>query len=321
VIILLACRGHTWTLDSMVKGTFGVPTPRIRAMSYDRLFRALTLPRATYLFGDIERLAPWELALAAEHFRLLKRKGCHCLNDPARAMSRVELLGALHEAGINPFSVYRADERPRPSRFPVFLRTENDHRHSSRKLYANQQELEAAFAQRQGRGEPLRGTLVIEQATEPYADGYWAKWGVWRVGDRIVVEHIAVDTNWLVKTGDHEYVTGQIADDEHKAVAENRFAEIAMRAFEIGNIGYGRADIGVVDGRPVIYEINTNPFIARLVPKNSPIRDATRLLARQNLADAFGAVHTKRRGRIVLPLRDKRRWKWWVPGLVGPKRP
>ena len=42
-------------------------------------------------------------------------------------MSRVELLRSLNAAGINPFDVMRADESPRPTRFPVFLRFEMDH--------------------------------------------------------------------------------------------------------------------------------------------------------------------------------------------------
>ena len=40
-----------------------------------------------------------------------------------------------------------------------------------------------------------------------------------------------------------------------------RQAEVARKAFEIANIEYGRADIGIVAGRPQIYEINFNPDV------------------------------------------------------------
>ena len=94
------------------------------------------------IFADIERLAPWELTLAAELFRVLSEAGLRCLNNPARAMSRVELLRSLKAAGFNPFDVTRADEQPRPARFPVFLRFEMDHNHILSDLLYSQLELD-----------------------------------------------------------------------------------------------------------------------------------------------------------------------------------
>ena len=41
----------------------------------------------------------------------------------------------------------------------------------------------------------------------------------------------------------------------------NPHKEALRRAFEIAAIDYGRADFGLVDGRPEIYEINTNPMM------------------------------------------------------------
>ena len=36
-------------------------------------------------------------------------------------------LRTLHPAGVNPFNVYRAEDRPQPARFPVFIHSESDH--------------------------------------------------------------------------------------------------------------------------------------------------------------------------------------------------
>ena len=82
----------------------------------------------------------------------------------------------------------------------------------------------------------------------------------------MIVEHIAVDDTWLVKTGDHGKITDAIAEDEHDAVASNRLALALRRAFDIGEIEFGRADHATVGGQMVIYEINTNPYAGRFVP-------------------------------------------------------
>ena len=54
---------------------------------------------------------------------------------------------ALWRAGINAFRAYRAEESPKPQRFPVFMRREYDHRGHDRALIHDQAELDAAVAQ------------------------------------------------------------------------------------------------------------------------------------------------------------------------------
>ncbi len=75
MIILITTRGYTRTLKSVSKGTFGVPTPDFRTTYYERLFGAWRVPRATYIFGDIERLAPWELRIAADLYLSMTTAG------------------------------------------------------------------------------------------------------------------------------------------------------------------------------------------------------------------------------------------------------
>ncbi|MBB5751226.1 hypothetical protein [Prosthecomicrobium pneumaticum] len=322
MIVLITTRGHGYTLGSINKGTFGVPTPPFRRTTYDRMFRRFRAPRATYVFADLERLSPFELSLAADLYRALTAAGFRCLNDPARAMSRVELLVALEAAGINPFGAYRADTAPRPKRFPVFLRSEQDHVQAADTLYPDQDTLDAALVRLRAAGTPLRGLLVVEQAAEPYAEGRWAKWGTWRVGDHMSVDHIAVDDTWLVKYGDHAKVTGAIAEDEHDAVLSNRFAEPVRRAFDIGGIAFGRADHGSFGGRPVVYEINTNAYLGRYSNHKNPLRAEAHRVARTRFAEALEAIDSEGGGSVALPATPLRRpLAWWQIGFVGPKRP
>jgi hypothetical protein len=322
MIVLVTTRGNGYTLKSMVAGTYGVPLPVFRTTSYERLFGSWRVPRATYIFADIERLAPWELRLAADLYRSMTAAGLRCLNDPARAMARVELMTALHRAGINPFAVYRADEDPRPARFPVFLRSENDHLKPDAELFHDQAALDRGVDRLRTAGIPVRGMLVVEQASAPYRDRLWAKWGTWQIGDATVVEHIAVDDIWLVKTGDHAKVTESVAADEHDAVVSNRFAPAVAAAFRIAGIEFGRADHAEVGGRTVVYEINTNPYSGPFVPDRNPLRRETQLTARGRIADALAAIDTPQGGRVAIPASVRRRpIRWWRPGFVTPRRP
>lgn len=319
MIVLITTRGNGYTFQSLVRGTFGVATPTIRLNHYERLFGSWSVPRATYIFSDIERLAPWELRLAADLYRALSDAGLRCLNDPARAMSRLELLQALHAEGVNPFTAMRADERPRPARFPVFTRHEDDHLRASPELYHDQQGLDCALAGLRDSGTPLRGLLVIEHCAAPYSDELWAKWGSWRIADGVFVDHLLVEDNWLVKTGEH---SEKAKADERDAFLTDRYSTRLRRAFEIGGIDFGRADHADVDGKTVVYEINTNPFVVRLGRGGDPLSLETRIKIRTRIAEALAAVDTPDRGRVrIKPSALRRPIRWWRPGFVTPRRP
>lgn len=322
MIVFVTSRGHEYTVASMRDGKFGFPTPDIRVVNYEQLSRARRVPRATYIFTDFERLSSWELRVAADRFRALSDAGLRCLNDPARAKCRVELLHALHREGINPFDVYRAEEHPRPERFPVFLRFESDHASPLTELIDTQQELDRSLEGLREGGTPLRGVIAVEQCAEPYGKGLWHKWGTFRVGQAISVDHISVDDKWLVKYGDWDKLTDEVVADEHDAVATNRFEADLRRAFDVAGIDFGRADHATVRGRTVIYEINTNPNVGRYVPDPKPLRLRTQTIARERLSRALEAVDTKEGGKIAVrstPLLKK--WRRWHFGFVSPGRP
>lgn len=305
MIILVTTRGRNGTVKCMRDGTFGVKVPDVRTTDYDRLFRAWSVPRATYIFTDFERLYPRELKAAADLYRRLKAAGLRCLNDPALAMSRAELLTMLERRGINPFGVHRADTGPVPRRFPVFIREEMGHVKASPDLYGDQGALDRALRDMQDRGIPLRGQLVVELAAEPYAEGLWAKWGTWRIGKETVVEHVSVDNTWLVKTGDKTKLSPAIAADEQEAVFTNRFAADLAPIFDLAHVEYGRADHGRINGRLVVYEVNSNPYIHPHLPaKANPLRIESRIFSRRRISESLEAVDTPQGGRLTL-----RGWK------------
>ena len=322
MIIVLTVRDHQDTFACFRAGKFGFPAPDVRTMAYEDLFCARRVPRATYIFADLERLSSWELNLASLRFRRMVKKGLRCLNDPARAMSRFELLRALHRAGVNPFDVYRADEQPRPARFPVFLRDEDHHASPLPELLGGQQELETALAARRARGVPLRGTLVIEHCPAPYGPARWHKWGTFKVADRMSVDHIAVDNTWYVKFGQWDLLDETAVGEEHEVAAANLVAPEVIKAFAMAGIEFGRADHATIGGRSVVYEINTNPYLGPYVPDPIPLRFKTQALVRTRLAAALAAIDCGESGSRKLkpsePFGSRRSWRF---GARVPNRP
>jgi hypothetical protein len=322
MIVVVTVRDHADTFACFGNGKYGFPAPDLRAMAYEDLVRTRRVPRATYVFADLERLSSWELQLAATLYRRLKKRGLRCLNDPARVMSRFELLRGLHRAGINPFNVYRADEQPRPARFPVFLRDEDHHASPPPGLIADQPALEAALEARRAQGMPLRGALVVEHCPAPYRDGLWQKWGTFRVAEHMSVDHICVDDTWYVKVGKWDLLNERVVAEEHGAVASNRFAAALAEIFTFAGIEFGRADHATVDGRLVLYEINTNPYVYHYVPDPIPLRRETQVLARQRFAAALEAIDCRESGSMKTnppaPFGTRRLWSL---GARSPKRP
>lgn len=276
---------------------------RFATINYNTLFASRRLPAGTYIFTDHERLSDRELALASEAYRALQSAAprVRVLNDPARVKTRFALLRALHTAGLNAFDAYPADGLPKPRRFPVFVRSEWDHAKPSTELISSQEELERELAALEQRGVPLRGQLVIEYCAEPVAPGIFQRFGTFRVGDDVLLDHAATEDNWNVKYGK----VGLVGDDVYAThdgwVRANAFHEPLRTAFEMSGIEYGRADFGLVGGTPQVYEINTNPTLGNPYRKRHPsaLRQATLEFARKRFVESLAKIDLPEIGRTV----------------------
>lgn len=324
MILFVTTRGHESTVLSLVRGKFGAKLPHVRVANYDKLFRAEKTLSATHVFTDFERLQPWELGLAADLYRSLGGIGIRRLNDPARVKSRYELLRALHHEGINPFQVYRAEDRPCPKRFPVFLRYEFDHGQPICPLIETQDRLDNFLEALPAAGTPLPGVIVIEYCAEPIAPNLWKRYGTFSIGGKMHMDHTLVEDSWCVKKGlgDASRVSEQKFLDEREAIIANRFAEEIRPAFTIAQIEYGRADHGTVGDRQVVYEINTNPFVRPLRREASPIRDEAFAISRKRFAELLWHIDSGDGKRISIPhtkrLKRYRRQNFWTR---SPRRP
>ncbi|WP_210528895.1 hypothetical protein [Rubellimicrobium arenae] len=303
MIRFIVTPGFNRTVRSLTEAKFGVPTPPCRAVTYPDLFAARRVPAGTYVFCDLERLSDIDLVTAAELHRALAATGrCRVLNDPARVRTRYALLRGLHEAGINGFDAYPAHGWPRPRRFPVFVRSEAEHLPALTDLLPDQAALESALEDLARRGRPLRGLVVIEYCAQPVAPGIFRRYGTFRIGAAVQLDHIVTEDSWNVKWGK----AGLVGEDTYRAddaaVRGNDHADVLARAFEVAGIDYGRADFGLVDGRPQIYEINTNPSLGELHDHPSATRRATMRHSHERFAEMLGAIDTPdAKGMVRLP--------------------
>ena len=295
MITLLCTRPHAYTAAPLqASGRFD-----FRVQNYDQALRSRSLPRGTYIFGDVDRLGFWELELAARLHRVLAGAGLNVLNDPARVLQRFALLARLHQDGFNRFAVWRVEEPARPSRFPVFLRTQSAHRGVLSGLLHNAAEVEAAIAQALSQCLPIRELMLVEYCAQPVGDNLFRKLATMRIGDAVFSTLCVHESNWAAKYGEMGVANEALYRDEYDIVSENRHGESLRPAFEAAAIAYGRADFSLVDGREQVYEINTNPNHGSIREHPVALRLQTDALYQERLLNATEAIDSPTGGQPV----------------------
>lgn len=267
--------------------------PQTQHKTYNWLFRTRSLPSATYIFTFLDRLHPRERRLAAKIYQHLNAAGpaFKALNNPAKSKNRLGLLKSLHAAGINDFTAYLADEMPKPSKFPVFLRYLSVSLSPVTDLIHTQRDLDIAIEKLAAAGEPLDDLIVIEYCAEPYEKDYFVKLSVYRIGDRYMLDLFLYDQQWYVKYGEVDTMPPHSAAVEAEILRENRWAENAKKVFELAQIEYGRADFSIVNNRPQFYEINFHPqFTMSEYASKDPQRLKNAEFAARRRMDAMKAL-------------------------------
>lgn len=270
--------------------TWGKPLAgRITILSYEQIFSKLpaALPRGIYIFTCLGRSlgsrnppSRTRQLVAQLYSELAARYGPdHVLNDPLSSLGRFELLDMLSARGINSFAVHRVTEGSMPERFPVFVRPASGTEWQQPPLI-------------HGSDDYLRATAGVSAADDILAiefcdtrdeAGIFRKYGAFVVGGHIVPRHLFFSRNWLVKSAD---LAGPEQLAEELAYLEsNPHAATLREICRLANIGYGRIDFAVRDGRVQIWEINTTPAI--YVPNPA---DDGRARAHQHFAAALAVA-------------------------------
>ena len=316
MIQFVVCRGHNYTLEDARQTLATSGGSQADVITYDRLIRSRRLPRAVYVFTDLDRLSAWDLELAGAVYRRLVEAGVPALNDPARVLTRSALLRTLRIQSINAFDAYRWEERLEPRRYPVFLRRDAGHGQPLSEVLEDWPSVQRAAERALARGVPSRNLLVVEYAAEPVAPGLFRKLAVARVGERLVPQPCVHDTHWNVKYGSLGCATEELYRDELDLVRSMPFNERLWRAFHVAHIEYGRVDFGLVDGQPQIYEINTNPTVRRKTEHPSPMRVESLRVCWSAYVDALRTLAARAPSGPPVPIADGRlsrhqTWRAW----------
>ena len=287
MIIFVTASGHRYG-PIEIEDIAGAPN--FDVVSYNRLFRRKTLPGATYIFTDFDRLTFWHVEQAAHIFRHLKDAGLLVLNDPARVLQRLPLLKQLHRAGMNKFRVWDAAVDGLPDKWPVFLRTRHAHRGTITDLLDTRAAAETALSDALNAGYGIQDLMFTEYCAAPAEHGVFRKLAAFRVGDTIQMTNTVHERHWHAKLGEDGVGTAKHYAEDLERVRSNPYNDQLQAAFDIAQIDYGRADFAIVDDAVQVYEINTNPHIALFEKHQYPDRIEAQAIFGERFAAALTAL-------------------------------
>lgn len=264
----------------------------IRLITYQSAFRRLYFPAGTLVFTDFDYLNVIEtetvanMALAAER----EEPAVRILNHPIGVCERYQLMKRLSRSGISEVMVSRLDDEEMPRRFPVFIRAEDGWWGPDTDIIDNEAQYRQALASLGKQGKPVKRRICVSFEAERDGDGYFRKYGAFRVGDQIIPQHILRNRGWMVKS-DGSSFDEIFATEEVDYIRDNPDRELLMSAFKAGGIEFGRIDYSFKQGRLVVFEINTNPTFPRFVG-GVPGREERRGIILERLVEAFDAIQS-----------------------------
>lgn len=261
MIYYLVTREYSQTINLYLEGKGSRFARDVTPVYYEELKTKKRLPTGVYIFSDIERLSPEQAQYMSWIWQDIKQSGSGSLvlNHPTRSLRRYELLRSLYERDINKFNIYRLTECRMPSRFPVFLRGENDHRGNTTGLLKDAHELEQTLEMMKVNGDYRDDCVMTEFCDTRDSQGVFRKYSAFRVGDRIIPFHVLFHNSWMIKGG--KIYDDAYAKEEKSYIETNPHEDQLRDIFNLANIEYGRIDYSLLDGVLQVWEINTNPHI------------------------------------------------------------
>ena len=286
MILFITKKSKEFTIQLLLETLGKELVYRIRLISYEELFRMRSFPVGTYVFTDLERLAPEETDNATVIWNTLSKsgKGIRLLNHPARSFRRFELLRHLYAAGVNDFNVYRLTDSVESLRYPVFVRAEGDHLGSMTPLLYSERELDNAVEQLMASGHGRDDKIIVEFTDTKGEDGIYRLYNDYIIGSRIVPRGFEESYQWMNK-GMDSVPNPEFVSENQRYVETNPHEDRVRPIFELAGLEYGRIDYAVVDGQIRVFEINTNPYLVHHQDLDDPAwRPATVQLASQLVA-------------------------------------
>ena len=308
MIYYIVRREHSYVIDKYLESWgFASTAAFIRPLHYEQLWKMKKLPSGTYIFADIERLAPNESEMTAKIWRQLSdSEEVRLLKHPTRSKRRYSLLRTLYSKGFNTFNVYRPNEYFQPKQYPVFIRGENDHEGNLTALIETPQELEKSLNQLLDEGYSLDDKLITEFCSTVDQDGIFRKYSAFIVGDKIIPRHLFFSHDWMIKSP--KIFEEQQLAEEYEYVRTNPHQNLLKEIFELAEIEYGRIDYSLSNGIPQVWEINTNPSSLSfndICNKSQQKRTLTHQHFAQEFALGFAEINLENSSKVNIPTLDQ----------------
>jgi hypothetical protein len=288
--------------DHTFRGSVILDDPRLagrfEVLTYREAFERRRWRCGAVVFADVDRLDGGSALRAAHLRRDLQQTGApmRLLNHPTRSCRRFALLRRLHGAGINVHNVYRGDENRGPIRYPVFVRRESAHDGTLTSLLHDEAALRREIDRLTVLGFLPQDLLIVELCDTREPDGVYRKYTAFVVGDAVFQRYAFYGDDWHVKDprgGDVRRLRPEadMLEEERAFLDGDEHVALLRRAAALGEISFGRIDFGLKDGRPEIWEINTNPDPAIVVSGEATERDEyIRPTGHRILRDALAAL-------------------------------
>lgn len=290
MIHFLVTADHDYTLAGYFAHWGSKLRQQVRIVHYESRPWRGAIPPGTWVFTDLERLTPVELAAAQGLFQRLQTDASRWrpINNPAKVLRRHDLLKELAARNINKFQAYPASELPDTVRFPVFIRSGSNHNGALSALAADRQSMERALERLRAQGSH-RDLLVVEYCPYDREDGLFVKRSVMRVASELVPRHMLFSRKWEVKKPDH--IDEACVAEEDEYVQQMPHDKELREIFDIAGIEYGRIDYTVVGGHIQVFEINTNPMLVPPVTTLAPARWPSQARSAALMLQAMERLH------------------------------
>lgn len=271
MITYVAPKGEEFTVGYYLDDRGGPLVGRIRLVHYEDLEACTRLDAGAWIFGGVDRITPAQRDLADMAWRTLDASGMpvRLLNRPNGVLLRAPLLDRLHEAGVNSFRAIPPSERFSDVAFPVFVREKNAHTGNLTPILRNRAALEWALARLRIRGYHQRDLLVVEFLDTSDEEGLFRKYSSYYIDGTVIPKALRFSTEWMLKAR-HSFWDAAKVQEQEQWAEQNSWADEIRTVFRMAQIDYGRMDYAVLDGRIQVWEINTNPTIARGTGRNKP---------------------------------------------------
>lgn len=304
MIYYLVTQKHAYTIRSFINTWAKELLARINVLSYESLPHRRSLKQGTYIFSDIERLTQGQANILSAIWEELAsvNNGLRLLNHPMRSMRRYKLLRTLYEQGVNSYNIYRLSECLLPRQFPVFIRGENDHHGSLTPLLETQSELDSTINVLSEQKQGLKDKVMIEFCNTADSNGVFRKYSAYIIGDRIFPQHMMFGQGWMLKSVDSLAKKKTELYEEQHYLRNNAHEGQLKAVFQLAGINYGRIDYSILDNKPQIWEINTNPTLMHIAPGPAKCsRERSKFV--QRMIAAFEEIDYTGNRKIMIPVK------------------